>query len=183
MERKGDRKTKILVPTSKGEALVTVVPEQIQSPTMTAEWEEKLLCVEKSEYGADRFMEEINDMIRDLVENYKVISGAETLLPQRGTVMGRCPACGADVLDKPKGYFCFNKDCRFALWKENRYFDSIGKKLTPSVAEKLIANGRVKLKGCKSAKTGKSYDATLVMNTEENGRVQFSMEFENRRGG
>jgi DNA topoisomerase-3 len=181
VERKGDKKTKILVPTSKGEALVTVVPEQIQSPTMTAEWEEKLLQMECGQYEASHFMEEINSMIRDMVENYECVSGADVLLPPKGAVVGNCPACGAEVLDKPKGYFCSNKGCRFALWKSNRYFDSIGKKLTASIAEKLLVNGKVRLKGCKSARTGKTYDATLVMNTDEKGKAQFSLEFE--KGG
>jgi len=178
VERKGDKKTKILVPTSKGDALVTVVPEQIQSPSMTAEWEEKLLDIERGGYEPAQFMEEITDMIKDLVQNYEVIGGADTIFPPRGTVMGSCPVCGADVLDRPKGYFCSSKDCRFALWKDNRYFASIGKKLNASIAEKLITNGKVRLKGCKSAKTGKSFDAVLVMNTDEKGSVQFALEFE-----
>lgn len=181
VERRGDKKTKILVPTSKGEALVTVVPEQIQSPSMTAEWEEKLLEMERGSYASDRFMGEITAMVSDLVQNSKRVDGAETLLPQKGAVIGRCPACGADVLDRTKGYFCSNKECRFALWKDNRYFDSIGKKLTSGIAEKLITAGCVKLKGCKSAKTGKSFDATLVLSTGENGQAQFSMEFERKK--
>lgn len=187
VERKGDRKTKILVPTSKGEALVTVVPELIQSPTLTAEWEEKLLRMEHGEYAADQFMTEISVMIQDLVQNYRPVNGAETLLPSKGMVIGNCPACGADVLEKQKGYFCSNKDCRFALWKNNRYFESIGKKLTLSMAEKLVDSGRVKLKGCKSVKSGKSFDATLVLSTGEDGQAKFSLAFDNgkkeRRGG
>jgi len=181
VERRGDKKTKILIPTSKGEALVTVVPEQIQSPSMTAEWEEKLLLMERGGYEPRQFMGEISAMVSDLVRDSKRVDSAETLLPQKGAVMGRCPACGAEVLDRPKGYFCSNKECRFALWKNNRYFDSIGKKLTSTIAGKLITTGRVKLKGCKSAKTGKSFDATLVLSTGEDGQAQFSMEFEKKK--
>ena len=181
VERRGDKKTKILTPTSKGEALVTVVPEQIQSPSMTAEWEEKLLLMERGGYEPRQFMGEISAMVSDLVRDSKRVDSAETLLPQKGAVMGRCPACGAEVLDRPKGYFCSNKECRFALWKNNRYFDSIGKKLTSTIAGKLITTGRVKLKGCKSAKTGKSFDATLVLSTGEDGQAQFSMEFEKKK--
>ena len=182
VERRGDKKTKILIPTSKGEALVTVVPEQIQSPSMTAEWEEKLLMMERGSYEPQQFMGEISAMVSDLVRDSKRVDSAETLLPQKGAVVGNCPACGADVLDRPKGYFCSNKECRFALWKNNRYFDSIGKKLTSAIAGKLITAGRVKLKGCKSAKTGKSFDATLVLSTGEDGQAQFSMEFEKKQG-
>lgn len=181
VERRGDKKTKILIPTIKGEALVTVVPEQIQSPSMTAEWEEKLLLMERGGYEPQQFMGEISAMVSDLVRDSKRVDSAETLLPQKGAVVGNCPACGADVLDRPKGYFCSNKECRFALWKNNRYFDSIGKKLTSAIAGKLIMDGRVKLKGCKSAKTGKSFDATLVLSTGEDGQTQFSMEFEKKK--
>lgn len=181
VERRGDKKTKILIPTSKGEALVTVVPEQIQSPSMTAEWEEKLLMMERGSYEPQQFMGEISAMVSDLVRDSKRVDSAETLLPQKGAVMGSCPACGAEVLDRAKGYFCSNKECRFALWKNNRYFDSIGKKLTSAIAGKLITAGRVKLKGCKSAKTGKSFDATLVLSTGEDGQAQFSMEFEKKK--
>lgn len=181
VERRGDKKTKILIPTSKGEALVTVVPEQIQSPSMTAEWEEKLLLMERGSYEPQQFMGEISAMVSDLVRDSKRVDSAETLLPQKGAVVGNCPACGADVLDRPKGYFCSNKECRFALWKNNRYFDSIGKKLTSAIAGKLITTGRVKLKDCKSAKTGKSFDATLVLSTGEDGQAQFSMEFEKKK--
>ena len=79
-----------------------------------------------------------------------------------------------------KGYFCESKECSFALWKNNRFFESLNKKLTRQVAEKLIKDGKAKLKGCKSAKTGKTYDCTVVM-TVEDGRCNFRLEFENRR--
>lgn len=181
VERRGDKKTKILVPTSKGEALVTVVPEQIQSPSMTAEWEEKLLMMERGNYAPARFMDEITAMVSGLVQDSKRVNGADTLLPQGGTVVGSCPACGADVLDRTKGYFCSNKECRFALWKNNRYFDSIGKKLTLPIAEKLLKDGRAYLKDCKSRKTGKNYNATLVLSTEDNGAARFSLEFDNTK--
>ena len=181
VERKGGRKAKILVPTAKGEALVTIVPEAIQSPSMTADWEEKLLRMERGDYEADAFMSEITGMVQDLVRNYRCVDGAETLFPQKGAVFGNCPACGAEVLDRPKGYFCSNKECRFVLWKNNRFFENIGKKLTSPIAQKLMTEGKAKLKACKSAKTGRNFDTTVVMVTGDNGQVQFSLEFEKRK--
>lgn len=180
VERKGDKKIKILVPTSKGEALVTIVPEAIQSPSMTAEWEEKLLGMEHGDYESDTFMSEITGMIQDLVQNYRCVAGAETLFPQKGAVFGSCPACGADVLDRQKGYFCSNRDCRFALWKNNRFFEHIGKKLTSTIAQKLLSEGKVRLKGCKSAKSGRNFDALVVMTIGDGGQAQFSLEFEKK---
>lgn len=179
LERRGDKKTKYLIPTHKGTALVTVMPEQIQSPSMTADWEEKLLLIERKEYGSEDFMQEIKDTILHLVKNYEVIQDAEVLMAKERNAIGKCPLCGSPVESRPKGYFCSARDCRFALWKNNRYFESIGKTLTDSVAEKLLNSGKIKLKNCKSVRTGRTFDATVLMDVDETGRTSFSMEFEN----
>ena len=179
LERKGDKKTKYLIPTHKGTALVTVMPEQIQSPSMTADWEEKLLLIERKEYSGEDFMQEIKDVIFHLVKHYEVIQDAEVLMAKERNTIGKCPLCGSPVESRPKGYFCSARECRFALWKNNRYFESIGKSLTDSMAEKLLNTGKIKLKGCKSAKTGRTFDATVIMEVDESGRSSFSMEFEN----
>lgn len=179
LERKGDKKTKHLIPTHKGIALVTVMPEQIQSPSMTADWEEKLLLIERKEYSSEDFMQEIRDVIFHLVRHYEVIQDAEVLMAKEPDSVGKCPICGNPVINRTKGYFCADKECRFALWKNNRYFESIGKKLTDSVVESLLSSGKIKLKGCKSSKTGRTFDAMLFMEVDENGKINFSMEFEN----
>ena len=179
LERKGDKKTKHLIPTHKGTALVTVMPEQIQSPSMTADWEEKLLLIEKGEYASEDFMDEIKDMIAGLIQNYEVIRDSEVLLSKEANAIGKCPVCGSAVEDKAKGYFCSNRGCKFALWKNNRYFDSIGKSMTNATAQKLLASGKVKLKGCKSKKTGNTFDTTVYMEVSEDGKTSFNMEFDN----
>ena len=179
LERKGDKKTKHLIPTHKGTALVTVMPEQIQSPSMTADWEEKLLLIEKGEYASEDFMDEIKDVIAGLIQNYEVIRDSEVLMSKKANAIGKCPLCGSAVEDKAKGYFCSNRSCKFALWKNNRYFDSIGKSMTNATAQKLLASGKVKLKGCKSKKTGNTFDATVYMEVSEDGKTSFNMEFDN----
>ena len=179
LERKGDKKTKHLIPTHKGTALVTVMPEQIQSPSMTADWEEKLLLIEKGEYASEEFMDEIKDVIAGLIKNYKVIQDAEVLMSKESNSVGRCPLCGKPVEDKSKGYFCSDRSCKFALWKNNKYFEKIGKNLTSATVQKLLASGKVKLKGCKSQKTGKTYDAMVYMTVADDGRTTFNMEFDN----
>ena len=178
LERKGDKKTKYLIPTHKGTALVTVMPEQIQSPSMTADWEEKLLMIERQEYDSEDFMQEIKQVISGLVKNYEVIKDAEVMMNENKSV-GKCPLCGASVEDRPKGYFCSVRECKFALWKNNRYFESIGKTPTSSVVSALLRDGKVKLKGCKSARTGKTYDAVVCMDVSPDGKINFKMEFEN----
>ena len=179
VERRGDKKAKALVPTDKGRALAAVVPEQIQSPTMTAEWEEKLLGIEKGGYAPDDFMREIAGMVTDLVKNYETVKGVQMDMPGKGMVIGSCPHCGADVAERDKGWFCANRECRFVLWKDNAYFKKIGKHLTAGMAEKLVKEGRIKLKDCKSQRTGRTYNADVLLTTEDDGRAKFQMEFDN----
>lgn len=179
IERRGDRKTKFLCSTDKGNALVTVVPEQIQSPSMTADWEEKLLLIEKGEYASEDFMDEIKDVIAGLIQNYEVIRDSEVMMSKEANSIGKCPLCGSAVEDKAKAFFCSNRACKFALWKNNRYFASIGKSMTSATAQKLLGSGKVKLKNCKSERTGNTFDATVFMEVSDDGKTKFSMEFEN----
>lgn len=182
IERQGDKKSKHLVSTHKGNALVTVIPEQIQSPSMTADWEKKLLQVERGQYEGTAFMDEITHMISDLVKNYELVKGAEILLPTKGAVIGNCPVCGSEITERPKGWFCSNQSCHFSLWKDNNYFKKLGKQLTPKLAEELVKKGKARLIGCKSARTGRKYDATVVMNTDANGRPVFELRFDQSTG-
>ena len=175
LERKGTKKTKVLLPTDKGKALITVMPEEIQSPEMTADWETKLLQIERSEMEPSDFMTEINTMITELVKNTEMKKGANALMKNK--IIGVCPDCGANVVEREKGWFCENRECRFVLWKDNAFFKRLGKRLDSHVADKLLRDGRVRLKDCKSAK-GKTYNATVLLGTEADGRSRLSLEFE-----
>lgn len=183
VERKGNKKTKYLLPTHKGVALITVMPEQIQSPSMTAEWEQKLLDVEKGNFHDTEFMDEIEEMITGLVRTYKVIEDAEVLMHPALEEIGICPCCGSHVVERQKGYSCENRQCDFILWKENRFFEALGKKMTKQIAAKLLSEGKASLKGCKSKKTGKTYDTTVVMTVNENQRATFELNFERGADG
>ncbi len=175
LERKGDKKTKVLLPTDKGKALITVMPEEIQSADMTADWETKLLRVERGEMEPETFMTEINDMISSLVNTTEAVKGASALMKNK--VIGVCPNCDKSVVEREKGYFCENRECRFVLWKDNAFFKRLGKRMDAHVADKLLRDGRVRLKDCKSTK-GKVYNATVLLSTEADGRSKFSLEFE-----
>ena len=176
LERKGSKKTKVLLPTDKGKALITVMPEEIQSPEMTADWETKLLQIERGEMEPSEFMTEINTMITALVENTEAAKGANALMKNK--IIGICPNCGANVVEREKGWFCENRECRFVLWKDNAFLKRLGKRMDAHVADKLLRDGRVRLKDCKSAK-GKTYNATVLLSCEADGRSKFSLEFEN----
>ncbi len=178
LERKGDKKTKVLLPTDKGKSLIAVMPEQIQSADMTADWESKLLRIERGEIKPETFMTEINGMMSSLVNTTEAVEGANVLMKNK--ITGACPNCGANVVEREKGYFCENRECRFVLWKDNAFFKRLGKRMDAHVADKLLRDGRVRLKDCKSAK-GKVYNATVLLSTEADGRSKFSLEFEGGR--
>ena len=178
LERKGDKKTKVLLPTDKGKALITVMPEEIQSADMTADWEAKLLRIERGEMEPEIFMMEINTMITALVENTEAAKGADVLMKNK--MIGVCPNCGANVVEREKGWFCESNPCRFVLWKDNAFFKRLGKRMDAHVADKLLRDGRIRLKDCKSTK-GKVYNATVLLSTEADGRSKFSLEFEDGR--
>ena len=177
IERRGDKKTKYLCSTDKGNALVTVVPEQIQSPSMTADWEEKLLKIEHGEYDSDAFMGEISSMVSGLVKTYEAVKGANVLMQPECKVIGSCPACGSDVCETANGWFCRDKSCKFALWKENRFFQTLGKQMTEELAKQLVNQGKARLTHCYSKKSNRYYDTTVHVETGEDGAAAFKLEF------
>ena len=147
MERKKAKKTVNLMPASTGVSLVTVLPEQLQSPLLTAEWEHKLKMVERGEMDADAFIAEISLMVNDLVKTYSVIKGAEVLFPSGREVIGKCPRCGGDVTESKKGFFCESNECRFGLWKDNKFLTSKKITLSKKMATILLKEGCVPVKG------------------------------------
>lgn len=104
-----------LIPTHAGISLITVLPEQLQSPLMTAEWEHRLKEIERGEEFPETFMQGIRDMVCELVKTYKTVLGADVLFPSGRTVVGKCPRCGSDVTESKKGYFCERNDCHLAF--------------------------------------------------------------------
>ena len=180
LERKGDRKTKYLLPTDKGNALITILPESIQSPMTTAEWEKKLKSIETGDLSANEFLSEISKMTENLVITYDVVKGSEQLFPSQNKVIGKCPRCGSNVIENKKGFCCENRTCGFALWKENKFFTSKKKTLTEKIVKDLLTTGKCKLTGCYSEKTGKTYNATVSFDDTGGKYVNFVLEFEKR---
>ena len=176
VERKKAKKTVSLLPTQAGSSLVAVLPEALQSPLLTADWEQRLGQVERGELSPEDFMEGIAAMVKELVNTYQPIPGADVLFPSDREAVGPCPRCGGAVLENKKGFFCENRECRFALWKDSRFFTAKKKTLTKTIAAALLTKGRVKLTGCFSEKTGKTYDATVVL--EDDGtRANYKLVF------
>ena len=149
---------------------------------MTADWEQKLLQIERGDLEPEIFMNEIEQMVASLVETSEAVKGANMLMKNNGKIVGVCPHCGADVAERDKGWFCSNRECRFVLWKDNAFFKRLGKHLTGQLVDKLLRDGRARLKDCKSQRTSRTYNASVLMTTEADGRAQFSLEFENGGG-
>ena len=177
--REGGGKTKHLIPTEKGRCLIAAMPEQLRSPAMTAAWEKKLLEIERNNYAPEQFMEEIESMMKMLVNQYANTPNAPAKAASGAPVVGTCPHCGSEVAEREKGFFCSNRECRFVIWKDNAFFARLGKRPTRQVVDKLLRDGRARLKDCKSRRTGKTYNASVLMTTEADGRAKFSLEFEN----
>ncbi len=179
LAREGSGKTKHLIPTEKGCGLIAAMPEQLKSPAMTAEWETKLTQIEKGQYMPEKFMEEIESMMKSLVNQYANTPNAPARAASGAPVVGTCPHCGSEVAEREKGFFCASHECRFVIWKDNAFFNRLGKRPTRQVVDKLLRDGRARLKDCKSQRTGKTYNASVLMTTEADGRAKFSLEFEN----
>ena len=176
--RTKSKKVSYLRPTELGIALITVLPEQLQSPLLTAEWEHRLKLVENGSLSDANFMQGITEMLTEMVEDYNPYPGSEVLFPEKEDVVGKCPRCGTNVEERKRGFFCMNPNCRFVLWKNSRFFEVKKKKLDKATAAALLKFGQVPLKGCYSEKTGKTYDATAVM-VDKGDKVDFKLEFDN----
>ena len=176
VERKRAKKTVSLLPTPLGTALITVLPEQLQSPMLTAEWEYRLKEVERGTLAPGDFMDGIAAMLRELVETCRPVEGGAVLFPSTRETVGRCPRCGGTVTDGRKGFFCENRACGFAIWKDSKWWENKKKKPAKSIVAALLKDGRAQVSGLWSEKTGKTYTATVVL-TDDGTRASFHLEF------
>lgn len=165
-----------LIPAGCGNSLVAVLPEELQSPLLTAEWEFELKAVEKGEMSPNEFMSGISEMIAEIVKTYEPVKGSEVLFPSDRDVIGKCPRCGGNVSESKLGFFCECSDCRFGLWKDNRFFSSKRVALNKKVAATLLADGKVHMDKLYSEKTGKEYAADIVL-VDTGEAVRFKLEF------
>ena len=158
------RKGKQLVPTKDGINLAVVLPESLTSPVLTAEWENRLTEIAKGNADPDEFMAEIEAQVRQLVKTYSCISAdKQNLFQSERVIIGKCPRCGENVYEGKKNFYCGNRSCQFVMWKNDRFFEQRKKAFTPKIAAALLKNGKAKVKGLYSEKTGKTYDATVLL--------------------
>ena len=159
-----ERKGKNLIPTKAGVNLVTVLPELLTSPKLTADWEQRLNEVAKGQASPEDFMDGIEAMAAELVRKYSHISedGQKLFQPEKETV-GLCPRCGKPVYEGKKNFACSDRACQFVMWKNDQFFEERGKTFTPKIAAALLKDGKAKVNGLRSMKTGKTYDGTVLL--------------------
>ena len=174
-----ERKGKSLVPTKDGNNLVCVLPEQITSPTMTAEWENTLMQIERGNADADKFLSGIVGMTSELVKAYPFLSEAEANRFDTGREsIGNCPRCGSPVYVGKGNYYCSNKECSFCMWEDNKFFTSKKKKLTKKIAAELLDKGWCRVTGLYTPKRPQLYDAVIRLDDTGGKYVSFKMEFD-----
>ena len=160
-----DDQAATLIPAQSGSALAAILPEPLRSPQLTAQWEWSLQKIEDGLLEPEVFLSEVQEMVKGLVADFAPVEDAEYLFPSNRPVVGTCPRCGREVTESPKGFFCENPRCRFALWRDNRFFTNKQFALTKEKAQALLQHGEVFAEHLYSEKTGSYYDATIVLDT------------------
>ena len=179
-----ERKGKNLIPTKAGVNLVTVLPELLTSPKLTADWEQRLNEVAKGQASPEDFMDGIEAMAAELVRKYSHISedGQKLFQPEKETV-GLCPRCGKPVYEGKKNFACSDRACQFVMWKNDRFWTSRRKEMTWKMAADLLKKGRTSVKGMWSEKKGSTYDAVVILDDTGGKYVNFKLEFPKRKDG
>lgn len=175
------RSGKQILPTADGKELIAVLPDYLKSAAMTAEWENKLLLMEKGEMESSEFLQGITDLIDTMIAGCSAISGEEQNRFRQRESVGICPVCGNPVYEGKKNFYCDSRECSFCLWKENRYLSSMKKLVDKKMAVDLLEKGRTHVKDLYSQRTGKTFAADLLMKVED-GRANFSLEFPKKKG-
>ena len=159
-----ERKGKQLIPTQNGAALISVLPDMLTSPQLTAEWENNLTQIAKGAADPGEFLSGIEAMARELVQTHAAaLDGKKDLFREEKPSVGKCPRCGSPVHEGKKNYYCSNKECAFVMWKNDRFFEERKTAFSAKIAAALLKSGKANVKKLYSPKTGKTYDGTIVL--------------------
>jgi DNA topoisomerase-3 len=177
------RVKKNLIPGDKGKNLIAVLPEALTSAKLTAQWEHKLLQIQRGELDGSEFMDGIAEFTQSIVlSNNAPKPEFADLFPEAkkpsAPELGKCPRCNSPIREGKKGFFCDKPDCGFKIWK-SKFWTAKRKPLTAAIVSAMLKDGRVALKGLYSEKTGKEYNATVILDDSGDGFVNFRLEFEN----
>ena len=173
------RNKKQLLSTEKGKSIIKAVPDTLKSPKMTAEWENKLVLISKGQLDSDEFMTGIADFVKSIISETTAVSDMKDIFSDR-EVIGKCPRCHSNIYEGKLNFYCENKDCEFALWKKNKFWESKKKEITKSAAKTLLSKGKVHFKDLYSDRTGNTYEADILLDDTGGKYVNFKLEFPKR---
>ena len=178
-----ERKGKQLIPTQNGAALVSVLPDMLTSPQLTAEWENNLTQIAKGAADAGDFMQRIEAMMRELVKENTAADKSKAVFTggEEKPSVGKCPRCGSPVHEGKKNFYCSNRDCAFTMWKNDRFFEERKVAFTPKIAAALLKSGKANVKGLYSPKTGKTYDGSIVLADTGGKYVNYKIELPKKK--
>ena len=174
------RKGKQLLATQDGADLISVLPEYLRSAAMTAEWENRLLQIERGELPGQEFLDGIEELIDRMLLECGELSVEEQNRFYPREQIGVCPVCGSPVYESKRNFFCGSRECAFALWKENRYLSGMKKRMDKKMAAELLKDGRTYVPDLYSQKKGRTFAAYLCLDTEE-GKASFRLEFPKKK--
>lgn len=178
-----ERKGKQLIPTQNGSTLISILPDMLTSPQLTAEWENNLTQIAKGAADAGEFMRRIEAMARELVTENAAADKDKAAFTggEEKPSIGKCPRCGSPVREGRKNFYCSNRECAFTMWKNDRFFEERKITFTPKIAAALLKSGRANVKGLYSPKTGKTYDGTVVLADTGGKYVNYKIEIPKKK--
>ncbi len=158
------REKKKITATEKGVNFISVLPEEIKSAKLTADWETTLQNIEKGVASPDSFMSEIEDFTREMVEKYSEKSENSPFAKEK-EILGKCPRCGKNIYEGKMSYYCESgKDgCGFTVWKKVKYPDTT---VSPEQLKALLNKGMARFEAV--SKEGKNYTADFTL--EDTGK-------------
>lgn len=179
-------KGKSLTTTELGRTIVEIFPaKELLDLEYTGRLEKTLSDIEKGKFKKEDFLNLIYDFTRSSVEKIKndssMLHKFKVEKPEGVEEIGKCPVCGNSIIEGEKGYGCVNwkNGCKYTIWKNDKFIESLGKKVTKEMVQLLLKNGKVGFRNLKSKK-GTLFSAYLRYEKDEKtGYYNWKFEFIN----
>lgn len=178
-----EERKKVLISTPLGRELYRILPDEIKKADLTARWWAMQEDIKSGEKDYMYLVSSVYDTVCGIMKSehsrMDVAAAAKAAGMKEAKVVGKCPKCGADVIEKEKLFGCSNRECGFALWKNDKYLASLGKKMTVTLAKAFLSKGQALVKGL-VGKSGNSFDAIVKVDFSER-YPKYSLVFNNKR--
>ena len=179
-------KGKSLIATELGRTIVEIFPaKELLDLEYTGRLEKTLSDIEKGKFKKEDFLNLIYSFTNESVEKIKndtsLLHKFKVEVPEGAEEIGKCPVCGNPVIEGEKGFGCTNwkNGCKYTIWKNDKFIEAMGKKVTKEMVELLLKNGKVGFRNLKSRK-GTYFSAYLRYEKDEkSGYYNWKMEFIN----